>query len=453
MSTVRLLVRAADGNWSGIVPSRLASRTIAALSADPSSFEELRVAVRRFVGYPAGSEPLAELVPGDWDTPHDRGIVVLDLVARMVAANAGFGQLSRKGELLWLECEEPGEWDLTEALLPFELAEDWLLSNQTDAWRELANERREAPSLGRFDFRRVLYGRPLYEYVALRVWDAHREALDAGRLDAGRLDAGQLDANRPQFTPEGYIAEPEDDDPPLERFDFRGSNAEWAIIKRLHIDWLLTPRTDLREASPREIALAGHGQIAADLEDQSRRWILLDAEPPAIASDSEAYRYSSFGTHEWVQYYDLVRELLWNSWFRLTASCSETSNFDPNAAVRSTAEDRAAYRQAEIERLAARAEEWLDASCFGPSSRTPREIIERERARLPEVEKDHHAAFDPDCPVCEMLRQSPGPIFWQLDGCHFDDDFAFDFYCGSEEEWREKQIDWQRFMDKVKQEE
>jgi hypothetical protein len=97
MSTVRLLVRAADGNWSGIVPSRLASRTIATLSADPTSFEELRVAVRRFVGYPAGSEPLAELVPGDWDTPHDRGIVVLDLVARMVAANAGFGQLSRKG--------------------------------------------------------------------------------------------------------------------------------------------------------------------------------------------------------------------------------------------------------------------------------------------------------------------------------------------------------------------
>jgi len=52
-----------------------------------------------------------------------------------------------------------------------------------------------------------------------------------------------------------------------------------------------------------------------------------------------------------------------------------------------------------------------------------------------------------------MLRQSPGPIFWQLDGCHFDDDFAFDLYCESEEEWREKQIDWQRFMDKVKQEE
>lgn len=446
MSTVRLLVRATDGNWSGIVPSRLASRTIAALSADPASFEELQVAVRRFVGYPAGSEPLAELVPGDWDTPHDRGIVVIDLVARMVAANPGFGQLSRKGELLWLECEEPGEWDLTEALLPFELSEDWLLSNQTDAWRELANERRETPSLGRFDFRRVLYGRPLHEYVAVRVWDAYREA-----LAAGQFSAGQLDANRPRFTPEGYIAEPEEDDPPLERFDFRGSNAEWAIIKRLHIDWLLTPRTDLREASPREIALAGHNQIAADLEDQSRRWTLLDAEPPAIASDSEAYRYSSFGTHEWVQYYDLVRELLWNSWFRLTASCSDTSDFDPKAVVRTAAEDRAAYRQAEIERLATRAEEWLDAPCFGPSSRTPREIIERERVRLPEVEKDHHAAFDADCPVCEMLRQSPGPIFWQLDGCHFDDDFAFDLYCESEEEWREKQIDWQRFMAKVKQ--
>jgi hypothetical protein len=448
MSTVRLLVRAIDGNWSGIVPSRLASRAIAALSADPASFEDLQAAVRRFVGYPSGAEPLAELVPGDWDTPHDRGIVVLDLAARLIAADVSFGQLSRKGELLWLECEEPGDWDLTEALLPFELAEDWLLSDQTDTWRELAAQRRETPSLSRFDYRKVLYGRPLYEYVALRVWDTYREA-----LASGQLDAGPLHSNSSRFTAEGYLAEPDEDDPPLERFDFRGSNAEWAIIKRLHVDWLLTPRSDLREATPREIALAGHNQIASDLEDQARKWTMLDSQPPAISIDSQAYRFSSFGTHEWVQYYDLVRDLLWNSWFRLIASCSESSDFDRSAAVRPVAEDRAAYRQAEIERLAIRAEEWLDTPCFGPSSRTPREIIERERMRLPEIEKDHHAAFDPDCPVCEMLRQSPSPIFWQLDGCHFDDDFAFDLYCESEEEWREKQIDWQRFIDKVKQEE
>lgn len=442
MSTVRLLVRAADGNWSGIVPSRLAFRAIAALSADPASFEDLQIALRRFVNFPPGSEPLAELVPGDWDAPHDRGIVVLDLIGRLIAADPRFGHLSRKGEIFWLEYEEPDEWEATDTQLPFALAEDWLLSDQTDSWRELANDRRATPNLTRFDFRKILYGRPLYEYVAMRVWDAHREAMASERLDL----------NQPKVTALGHFAEPGDDDPPLERFDFRGTNSEWEIIKRLHVDWLLTPRTDLREASPREIALTGHSQIAADLEDQSRRWTLLDQEPPAILIDSEAYRYSSFGTHEWVQYYDLVRELLWNSWFRLTASCSESSNFDPNAAVRSAAEDRAAYRQAEIERLAARAEEWFDTSCYGPSSRSPRDIIERERVRLPEIEKDHHATFDPDCPVCEMLRQSPGPIFWQLDGCHFDDDFAFDLHCESEDEWREKQIDWQRFMAKVKHE-
>ncbi|MFO0455477.1 MAG: hypothetical protein ACK5Z0_05660 [Planctomycetota bacterium] len=446
MSTVRLLVRAANGNWSGIVPSRLAFRSIASLSADPASFEDLQAAVRRFVGYPPGSEPLAELVPGDWDTPHDRGIVVLDLVARMVVADSSFGQLSREGEIFWLECEEPGEWETTDTQLSFELADDWLLSDQTSSWRELAEERRAVPSLLRFEFRKVLYGRPLYEYVAMRVWDAYREA-----QNSGRLDRSQPPVSAEGYNSRGQIAEPDEDVPPLERFDFRGSNAEWAIIKQLHIDWLLTPRTDLRENSPREIALAGHNQIAADLEDQSRRWTLLDTEPPAISFDSEAYRYSSFGTHEWVQYYDFVRELLWNSWFRLTASCSESSNFDHEAAVRSGAEDRAAYRQAEISRLAIRAEEWLDIPMYGPDSRTPREIIERERIRLPEIEKDHHAAFDDDCPVCEMLRQSPGPIFWQLDGCHFDDDFAFDHYCESEEEWREKQVDWQRFMAKVKQ--
>jgi hypothetical protein len=112
----------------------------------------------------------------------------------------------------------------------------------------------------------------------MRVWDAYREA-----QHSGRLDRSQPPVNAEGYNSRGQIAEPDEDAPPLERFDFRGSNAEWAIIKQLHIDWLLTPATDLRENSPREIALAGHNQIAADLEDQSRRWTLLDTEPPAIS--------------------------------------------------------------------------------------------------------------------------------------------------------------------------
>ena len=34
---------------------------------------------------------------------------------------------------------------------------------------------------------------------------------------------------------------------------------------------------------------------------------------------------------------------------------------------------------------------------------------------------------------------------------NMDDDFAFDLYCDTEEEWREKQVDWQRFMREVAQ--
>ena len=149
---------------------------------------------------------------------------------------------------------------------------------------------------------------------------------------------------------------------------------------------------------------------------------------------------------------DLVRQLLWDSWFRLTASCSEATLHPGQGELNSAASDRARFRQSEVERLAAVAEAWLDTPGHAPGGRTPRSIIERERMRLPEVEQDHHAGLEPDCPICEMMRLSPGPIFWCLDGSHFDDDFAFDHHCESPEEWREKQIDWQRFISRVQRE-
>ena len=82
----------------------------------------------------------------------------------------------------------------------------------------------------------------------------------------------------------------------------------------------------------------------------------------------------------------------------------------------------------EVPRLEGVREEWLDSpdpECHG---RTPRSIIDRERARLPEGMSGHDAIVDPDCPCCQMMADMPGPVFWHLDGCNMDDDFAFDIY-------------------------
>jgi hypothetical protein len=464
MSTIRLLVRCIDGNWSGIVPGGLASRVVAALSADPATFEELQQALKRFIHFPAGAIPLAELLPGDWDTPHDLGLVVIDLVGRMVAADAETVRLARKGGLFWQAVGPEGEVETTEVNLPFELAADWRLSDQVEGWRGLAEERRESPGHARIDFRSVLYGQPLYDYIALRVWDEYREAESSGLVEHllrgqkspsrinGRSDQSfhqAVSGSRPWLQGEFELAADLDDgDPPLERFDFRGSNAEWEIIKRLHVDWLLTPRSDLAERSPRQWALSDHEHIMNDLEDQTRRWSLLDVEPPGVAPDSVAFRFSPFGTHEWVEYYELVRELLWDSWFRLLATCSESTL--PDRARRASfgvAEQRSAWRQAEAARLAARAEEWLDEPKFDLPGRTPRSVIERERCRLPERVPADQMSLEPDCPICEMLARSHQPTFWSQDGCNFDDDYAFDQYSETAEEWREKQVDWQGFAE------
>jgi hypothetical protein len=77
--------------------------------------------------------------------------------------------------------------------------------------------------------------------------------------------------------------------------------------------------------------------------------------------------------------------------------------------------------------------------------RTSRSIIDRERARLPEGVSGHDAIVDPDCPCCQMMGELSGPSFWHLDGSGMDDDFAFDIYSRTREEWEEERYGWQEY--------
>ena len=84
-------------------------------------------------------------------------------------------------------------------------------------------------------------------------------------------------------------------------------------------------------------------------------------------------------------------------------------------------------------------DEWLatpDLECHG---RTPRSIIDRERARIRERVSGHEAIVESDCPCCQMMADMPGPVFWHLDGCNMDDDFAFDIRHRTREEWEAEQ--------------
>ncbi|MFN0197690.1 MAG: hypothetical protein ACKVT0_13175 [Planctomycetaceae bacterium] len=201
--------------------------------------------------------------------------------------------------------------------------------------------------------------------------------------------------------------------------------------------WLLTPRDDLGGVCPREIALDRHDHLTWDLQDRCEYWSLIGDCPPGLAESSHAYRYGGLGTHELVKYYELIRELLWTCWEH-TTEFNQSSNASQGEDFLSVGD----FLTREVPHLEAAREAWFDCpdpECHG---RTPRSIINRERSRLPEGMSGHDAIIDPDCPCCQMMSDMPGPVFWHLDGSEMDDEFAFDIYHRTREEWDEEQIRW-----------
>jgi hypothetical protein len=388
MSEVRFVVREAERDWSGTIHGSCADRAVAALSADPVTADELEVAVTRFAKPVSKRRFFANLSPGLCDEPYDAGLVVIDLVARLILVDSTYSSPGLTGTVPYHNGHS-----CTNKQLTYHLADDWLISSDSAGWRGVAEMRRRERAANPIrDVRAVLFGRPLLEFVA-------REAFTA----FARRDATE------EISPAQK----------------RSANPFSDIIKQIHADWLLTPRDDLGGACPRALAIERRGHIGWDMQDRCEQWSLLGECPPGLEKSSYAFRYGGFGTHELVKYYDLVRELLWSCWNRLTEHTQALTVGD--------------FLATEVPRLERVREAWLDTpdpECHG---RTPRSVIDRERARLPEGTSGHEAMIDSDCPCCQMLAEMPGPMFWGLDGSSMDDEFAFDIYHRTREEWDEEQ--------------
>jgi hypothetical protein len=328
--------------------------------------------------------------------------------------------------------------------LSYHLADDWLISRDSDGWRCLAAQRcRERAAKPILDVRGVFYGRPMLEFVAREAFAAfarrdeiaaaawarwteeaqNRLVREANRAD-GALDASRMsDAETIPKTSPGQ-----------ERY----ASPFYDALKQIHAAWLLTPRADLGGACPREIALERHHHLECDMRDRCDQWSLLGTCPPGLKKSSYAFRHGGFGTHELVKYYDLLRELLWSCWEQLTEQARSPGVAPPFGSL--MASD---FLTTEVPRLERVAEAWLDAPDLECHGRTPRSIIDRERARLPEEISGHDAMIDPDCSCCQMLAEMPGPGFWHLDGSGMDDEFAFDIHHRTREEWEEERRSWE----------
>ncbi|OLE54353.1 MAG: hypothetical protein AUG51_08775 [Acidobacteria bacterium 13_1_20CM_3_53_8] len=132
-----------------------------------------------------------------------------------------------------------------------------------------------------------------------------------------------------------------------------------------------------------------------------------------LSLSSNAYRFSGFGSHEIVVYYDMVRHLL--------GECFEDMRrgFSP---------------EAEIERLEKLKAAWLDVPHKDYSSRRPSHVIEWERKRVNMTMSAKEYVIDEDCEMCEALAvEFDTPVFWGLDGSSMDEGFEFSFYKTLEE--------------------
>jgi hypothetical protein len=431
MSEVRLVVRDADRDWSGTIHASFADRAIAALSADPVTLAELEGAMARFVKRLPGVRFLGNLTPGLCDEPYDAGLVVIDLFARLVVVDSTYSSPDATGYVEYHDGE-----CCTESTLRYHLADDWKFLQDGNEWQSIAEKRRRdrAAELV-IDARAIFYGRPLFEFIArecLAAFARRDEIAAAVRTQWAEQARLQL-AEESDISPEQVDAAQLTDEiitPKTWPGEERNASPFYDTLKHIHAAWLLTPRDDLNGASPREVALKRHGHIGWDLQDRCEQWSTLGQCAPGLAESSYAFQYGGFGTHELVKYYDLVRELCWSCWEQLDGRAN-SPEFDQRPDALTVGD----FLATEAPRLESIREAWLDTPDLECHGRTPRAIITRERRRIPEAVSGHEAMVDPDCPCCQMMADMPGPMFWHLDGCNQDDDFAFDTRHQTREEW------------------
>ena len=411
MSELKLNLVDAEQVCHGTIHGSVADYCVAALSAEPETVAELNAALARYIkprdanGYfnwfnstpcPAKSsigesEACADLRAALDAEPWDAGIVVIDLAARIVATESTHSQPGPEGEV----CYHDGH-ALTEVPILYRVPDDWLFVNSVDSY-QWSRERRvcERAATPPRDFRPVLFGRPLLQFIASAALSLPVEAPNA------RTSSAESKVNN----------------------DERAQKEIAQEITNIHARWLLTARDELAGQSPRDVLLAHQDFIDFDLHTRALQWSLQDEGPPCLANDSFAYRFAGFGTHEWVLYYDLVRHLLRSAFELKPRSYGRSSN--------------------EVEQLIAKLEiiktNWLESPQTDLSGRIPAILIENERKRLPQAMRPHDMIIDDDCPMCQMFGDETSPLgmgvgFWHLDGANMDEDFAFSHF-KTRQEW------------------
>ncbi len=375
MSEIKLNLIDSKSILTGTIHGSVADSCIAALSAEPETIAELEAALGRYIKPQAELSAFASFRRGSEidSEPWDAGLVIIDLSARIVAAESSYSQPQPEGEV----CYHDGA-KLTDVSVPYRLPADWVFVNSAEAHRWACDRHRfQRTEKLLFDARTVLYGSALLEFV-----------IKSRVVNLGKNSERRDDVTEAQLAQE---------------------------ITSIHTAWLMTPRDDLRGLSPREVLLEKQDFIDFDLHTRSLQWTFQGEGPPCLAPDSFAYRYAGFGTQEWVVYYDLVRHLLWRA--------TELDCLDIDAAVCRLEQIKNAW----LETGDGEYEGKVPAIIIdNERKRLPQAMSAAEMIIDDDCELCRMSALE--------AEMGFGPAFWHLDGSHMDDGFAFS-PCLTLEEW------------------
>lgn len=427
MSEVKLNLIDAQQILCGTIHGSIGDACIAALSAEPEIISELETALQRYVGprlplkgpshsYPQATGDTLTDAPSLFasfhaaseidEEPWDAGILIIDLAARIVAVESSYSQPQRRGEVRYHDGAQS-----TECMVRYAVSDEWKFLHSIAEYKSSRLvRRRERANQPPLDARSVLYGPALLEFIVKSV-------RQSSICSESRLRIKSSNGSSYEYK-EGLAANDDLTSPANETFE----EILAAALSAIHARWLMTCRDDLREQSPRDILLAKQDFIDFDLDTRQLQWSYQGEGPPCLDSDSFAYRFAGFGTHECVLYYDLVRHLLWS------ALHFENGNTP-------------AELETEIARLEQIKTEWLENPQEDCGGRIPAILIENERRRLPIALRAQDMIINEECEICVMsaneVAMGHGPGFWHLDGSHMDDSFAFSFY-RTQEEWDEE---------------
>ena len=231
-------------------PYRLASYMIASLAADPTNLSELEIAFGRF-GPGMDFSWFSDQVRMKGET---ESFLMIDLPSKTIRASSDFKRAFPRGEVTYKIPK-----DDSEVPIRYWISDEWTFIESENIF-EADQKRRELrtsipPQCSRTDYRKVLYGRELSEFLVSKV---------------------------------------------------TGDSIS------IHKAWLTEKREDLDGRSPRDILLEHQDRVDFDLYSRELQWSFVGTCPPLIPMESEAFQYAAFGTHEFVIYYDMIRHMLKN---------------------------------------------------------------------------------------------------------------------------------------------